>query len=267
MSSICWPAIWTFTRASRRSTISRISSRVSWRNTTVASMRLRNSGRNVFFSSASTLSFMRSYSAAAWTASVPPDAEADRRVALQLLGADVAGHDDDRVAEVDPAALRIGQVAVLQDLEEDVEDLRVRLLDLVEQDHAVALAAHRLGQLAALVEADVAGRRADEPRHVVALHELAHVDLDERVLAAEHELGERPRQLGLADPGGPHEDERADRPLRVLEPGPRAPDGAADRVDRLLLADDAAVEGVLHVEQPLLLLLADADDRDARSTC
>ena len=120
----------------------------------------------------------------------------------ELLRADVAGHDDDRVAEVDAAALRIGQVAVLEDLEQDVEDLGVGLLDLVEEHDRVALAPHRLGQLAALVEADVAGRGADQARHVVALHELAHVDLDERVLAAEHELGERSGELGLADAGG-----------------------------------------------------------------
>ena len=66
------------------------------------------------------------------------------------------------VAEVDPAALGVGQVPVLQDLEQDVEDLRVGLLDLVEQHDRVALAADRLGQLAALVEADVARRRADQ---------------------------------------------------------------------------------------------------------
>ena len=123
------------------------------------------------------------------------------------MRADVAGHDDDRVAEVDAATLGIGQVPVLQDLEEDVEHLGMRLLDLVEQDDAVALAAHRLGQLAALVVADVAGRGTDQARHVVALHELAHVDLHQRVLRAEHELGERLGQLGLADAGGAHEDE------------------------------------------------------------
>ena len=51
-----------------------------------------------------------------------------------LLRADVRGHDDDGVAEVDLAALGVGQVAVLHDLEQHVERFRVRLLDLVEQD-------------------------------------------------------------------------------------------------------------------------------------
>ena len=152
---------------------------------------------------------------------------------------------------------------VLEDLEEDVEDLRVRLLDLVEEDDRVALAADGLGQLPAFVEADVAGRRADEPAHVVALHELAHVDLDERVLAAEHELGERLGELRLPDAGGAEEDERADRPLGILEAGAGATDGLRDDADRLFLADDPTVEGLLHVEQALRLLLGDAGDRDA----
>jgi hypothetical protein len=78
--------------------------------------------------------------------------------------ADVRGHDDDRVLEIDRAALAVGEAAVVEDLQERVEDVDVRLLDLVEEDDAIGLAPHRLGELAALVVADVAGRRADEPR-------------------------------------------------------------------------------------------------------
>jgi hypothetical protein len=62
------------------------------------------------------------------------------------------------VAEVDGPALGVGQPAVLKDLQQDVEDVRVGLLDLVQQQHAVGLAPHGLGQLAALVVSDVAGR-------------------------------------------------------------------------------------------------------------
>src|SRR3989442_15967736 len=66
-------------------------------------------------------------------------AEAERGLALQHFLREVAGHDDDRVAEVDAAALRIGEAALIEDLQKHVEDLGVRLLDLVEQDHAVRL--------------------------------------------------------------------------------------------------------------------------------
>ena len=81
----------------------------------------------------------------------------------QVLAAQVGGQDQDGVAEVDRAALAVGEPAVVEHLEQDVEDLGVRLLDLVEQHHAVRAAAHRLGELAALLVADVAGRGADQP--------------------------------------------------------------------------------------------------------
>src|SRR5687767_12934152 len=71
------------------------------------------------------------------------------------------------------------------------------------------------------------------------------------------------REQRLAGAGGAHEDERADRPLRILQARAGSTHGLADRLDRLLLADNAAVERVLHLQQPLRLLGADADDRDA----
>ena len=60
-------------------------------------------------------------------------------------------------------------------LQQDVEDVRMRLLDLVHQHDAVRMLGHRLGELAALVEADVARRRADQAGHRVPLHVLRHV--------------------------------------------------------------------------------------------
>src|SRR5690606_35332219 len=89
---------------------------------------------------------------------VAGDAEPEALALHDLLRADVRGHDDDRVAEVHSPPLGIGQAAVLKDLQEHVECLGVRLLDLVEQDHRVALAADRLGQLATLLVSDVARR-------------------------------------------------------------------------------------------------------------
>ena len=140
----------------------------------------------------------------------------------------------------------------------------MRLLDLVEEDDRVRLAAHGLGELAAFVVADVAGRRADEPGDGVLLHVLRHVDLDHRVLVAEQELGERARELGLPDAGRPEEDERAGRPLRVLDAGPRAADRLRDGDDRRVLADHALVQLLFHADEPLRLGLGELEDRDAR---
>ena len=49
------------------------------------------------------------------------------------IGADIARHNDDGVAEIDPTALSIGEVSVVKDLKEDIEDFRMRLFDLVKQ--------------------------------------------------------------------------------------------------------------------------------------
>ena len=131
--------------------------------------------------------------------------------------ADVRRHDDHGVAEVDRAALRVGEPAVVEHLQQRVEHVGVRLLDLVEQHHRVRLAADRLGELAALLVADVPGRRADQPADRVPLLVLAHVEADHVVLGVEQRRGERLGQLGLADAGGAEEDERPDRPARVLD--------------------------------------------------
>jgi cobalamin biosynthesis protein CobT len=52
---------------------------------------------------------------------------------LREFGAEVRGQDDQRVAEVDRAALPVGQAAVVEHLQQHVEHVGVRLLDLVEQ--------------------------------------------------------------------------------------------------------------------------------------
>ena len=95
------------------------------------------------------------------------------------------------------------------------------------------------------------------------LAELAHVELDQRVLVAEEELRQRLGQPRLTDAGRAGEDERAAGTLRVLQAGTRTPDRPAERLDGLLLADDPLVELVLHLEQPRGLLLGELHDRDA----
>ena len=123
-------------------------------------------------------------------------------------------------------AVVVGQRAVVHDLEEHVEHVGVRLLDLVEEEHRVRRLRDGVGEEAALVEADVARRRADEARDGVALHVLAHVEAQER--DAQH-LGELLGDLGLADAGGAGEEEGADRLLGRAQAGARELDGGGER--------------------------------------
>ena len=157
----------------------------------------------------------------------------------------------------------VGQVAVLEHLQQDVEQVRVRLLDLVEQDDRVRVPLHLLGELTALFVPDVSGRRANQLADRVLLHVLGHVEADERVVAAEQEVRQRARQLGLADAGRAEEHEAADRAVRVLESGARPADGARDGRNRLLLADHALVELLLHPQELVALVLVDRRERHA----
>ena len=185
------------------------------------------------------------------------------RLVDQEIGAEVRGHHDQGIAEVDGVALPVGEPAVVEHLQEDVEHVRMRLLDLVEQDDLIGPPPHRFGERAAFVVADIARRRADQARDRVLLHVLGHVDADQRVLVVEQIGRQRLGQLGLADAGGPQEHERADRPVRVLQARARAPHRGRDRLHRLLLADDALGEFALHAQELVLLAFEHAVDRHA----
>ena len=143
--------------------------------------------------------------------------EAERPVLPNEVGPDVARHNDNGVAKVDLASPGVGQVTVVEYLKQDVEDFGMGLLDFVQQDQAVGLAAHGLGELSALLVSDVAWGRSDKPGDRVPLHELGHIDANERFLAAEEELGEALRQERLTNSGWPGEDEDAGRTLRILK--------------------------------------------------
>ena len=133
-----------------------------------------------------------------------------------VCGARVRRHDENDIAEVDLLAVVVGQLAVVHHLQKDVVEFGMRFLDLVEQQHAMRMLVDRVGEQAALVEADVAGGRTDQPRDRVALHVLRHVEAHE--LDAESG-GELAGHLGLADAGRAGEQVRADRLLAVAQAG------------------------------------------------
>ena len=123
-------------------------------NGMIASRRLRNSGVN---------SRLIASSSSPSRLDEPKPIGGLRHVGSARIGR----HDQDDVAEVDLLAVVVGQLAVIHDLQQDVEQVRMRLLDLVEQQHAMRMLVDAIGQQAALVEADIARRRADQPAETV----------------------------------------------------------------------------------------------------
>src|SRR5579863_9385695 len=93
----------------------------------------------------------------------------------------------------------------------------MRLLDLIEQNDRIRTPPHLLGELPALLVANVSRWRADEPRNRVLFHVFGHVYPDHSVLIVKEKFGQRACQFGLADASRPKENKRTDRPLGVAQ--------------------------------------------------
>ena len=131
----------------------------------------------------------------------------------------------------------VGDLAVVENLQQDVHHVGVRLFDLVEEDDGVGLAADLFGQLAGLVIADVARGRADDAGDRVLFHKLGHVEADERVGRVEEVLRQLLDKLGLADARGTNKDE-THRLVLGRNAHAVAADSRSDSLDSLVLTDD-----------------------------
>ena len=186
--------------------------------------------------------------------------ESDRRRA-HLARSGIRRHNQHGVAEVGLPARVIGQRRVVHHLQQDVVDVGMRFLDLVEQHDAVGMRAHGVDEQPALLEADISRRGADQPRHSVLLHVLAHVEADELVAEQQRELlGE----LRLADAGRTGEQKRSGRPLGLAEAGARPLDRLRDELHGVRLAEDDAVQRFLERAQPIAIGRGRLPRRDAR---
>ena len=91
---------------------------------------------------------------------------------------------------------------VVQDLKENIEDVVMRLLDLIEQDDGERTPAHGLGQLSALFIAHIAWRGANQAGDRVLLHIFRHVDPDHVGFVVKEGSGKRSRQFRFSDARG-----------------------------------------------------------------
>ena len=148
---------------------------------------------------------------------------------------DIGSHDQDAIAEINVTAKAVGQLALLHDLQKHIEDIMMGLLDLVEEHDGVGAPANLFRQLAAFLETNVTRRSSNQPRDVVLLHVLRHVDLDKRIFLAKNEFGESLGQECLTNARRTQEDKGPHRTQRIFEAGPRPPNRLGDRSDGAVL--------------------------------
>ncbi len=113
----------------------------------VASSWLRNSGVNNFLiaSSSSPSRLPRPKPIASLAAS------GSARTAVE---------DQDHIAEIDLLAVMVGELAVIHHLQQDVEEIAMGFLDFVQQQHAMGVLVHAVGEKTAPMKSDIAGRRS-----------------------------------------------------------------------------------------------------------
>jgi len=106
-----------------------------------------------------------------------------------IARAGVGGHDQDDVAEVDRLAVVIGELPVVHDLKQNVEEIGMRFFHLVQQHDTVGLAPHGFGQHAAFAVADIAGGGPFQGTDGMRLLVFRHVDGDYVFFAPIQKLG------------------------------------------------------------------------------
>src|SRR5579864_4332718 len=89
------------------------------------------------------------------------------------------------------------------------------------------------------------------------LHELRHIEADQRFLAAEEEVRQCARHFGFTHAGRSQEQERADGAVRGFQAGTRAADRAGQGADGFVLRDHAPVQLFFHAQQFLRLFFLD----------
>ena len=119
-----------------------------------------------------------------------PRSKAHRLIIPQTSCPQIAGHDNNRVGEVHLAALAISQLTIIQDLQENIENIRVRLFHLVKEQDRIRSVAHLFRQLPPFFIAYIAWRRSIEAASREFLHVLTHIKADESRLVIKETFGQ-----------------------------------------------------------------------------
>ena len=101
-------------------------------------------------------------------------------------------------------------------LQQDIEEIRMGFFNLIKQQHCIGTLVDRVREQSALIEPNVARRRADKPRYGMLFHVFAHVKANK---FDTHSVRQLLRHLGLPDARGAREEETTDGFLGMTQAG------------------------------------------------
>src|SRR5690606_12817872 len=97
------------------------------------------------------------------------------------------------------SALRVSKATVIKNLEQNVEDFRMSLFNLIKQDNGIRAVTHHFSEASPFVVAHITWWSSNKLRNGMLLHELGHIHANKRILIIKHELCQRFGQLRLSD--------------------------------------------------------------------
>src|SRR3972149_5704634 len=65
--------------------------------------------------------------------------ETEGHMTLNKLGTDITGHDYDAITKINPSPFGIGQMTIIENLEQDIKYIRMRLFNLIEKNSTIGL--------------------------------------------------------------------------------------------------------------------------------
>ena len=137
------------------------------------------------------------------------------------------------------------------------------LFDFVKQHHRIGLAPDFLGQLTGIVVAHISGRRSDNPRYRMLLHEFGHIQPDQRFGRVKKLVCQCFHQFGLSHACGTGKDEGY-RFLLVGNSGTASLDGTHHGVHRFVLPHDLFLDPGTQLVDLFILHFGDAGGGDPR---
>ena len=102
--------------------------------------------------------------------------------------------------------MRIGYLALVKNLQENIHNVRVSFFDFVKQNNRIRLSADALGELSRLVISHISGRRSDYFSNTVLLHIFRHIKTDKRIDRIKHLFRQNFDKLGFSYACGSHKD-------------------------------------------------------------
>src|SRR5690606_6590833 len=76
----------------------------------------------------------------------------------ELSGTDIGSHNHDRIPEINSSSKTVGKLAIIECLQQQVENVRMRFFDFVQQNNRVGVSPDFFCQLTTFFITDVSGR-------------------------------------------------------------------------------------------------------------